>query len=111
MNIKQLQQQIHQQNKEAGWSYEEKDKERHLLLIHSEVTEVAEGERKNLMDDHLPHRKMAEVELADVVIRTLAYANAFGYDIEGAITEKLEYNKHRADHQRENRIKKGGKKF
>lgn len=63
------------------------------------------------MDDHLPHRKMAEVELADAVIRILDYAEAFGYDIEGAITEKLEYNKHRADHKRENRAKEGGKQF
>ncbi|TOM56066.1 hypothetical protein CGH73_27540, partial [Vibrio parahaemolyticus] len=64
-----------------------------------------------LMDDHLPHRKMAEVELADAVIRILDYAHAFGYDIESAITEKLEYNKHRVDHQRENRAKNGGKQF
>ncbi|MER3366508.1 HNH endonuclease [Providencia rettgeri] len=33
------------------------------------------------------------------------------YDIEGAIAEKLEYNKHRADHKRENRTKEGGKQF
>ena len=54
---------------------------------------------------------MAEVELADAIIRILDYAGAFGYDIEGAIKEKLEYNKHRADHKRENRVKEGGKKF
>ena len=33
------------------------------------------------------------------------------YDIEGAMLEKLEYNKQRADHKRENRAKEGGKKF
>ena len=76
-----------------------------------EIAEAMEGERKDLMDDHLPHRKMAEVELADAVIRILDYAGAFGYDVEGAIEEKLEYNKHRADHKRENRAKEGGKQF
>jgi hypothetical protein len=33
-----------------------------------------EGERKNLMDDHLPHRRSAEVELADALIRIFDYA-------------------------------------
>src|SRR4051812_7282747 len=36
-----------------------------IALCHSELSEALEGHRKNLMDDHLPHRKMAEVELAD----------------------------------------------
>jgi hypothetical protein len=30
-----------------------------LALIHSEISEALEGERKDLMDDKLPHRKMA----------------------------------------------------
>ncbi|MGC4732729.1 hypothetical protein FH869_07725 [Providencia rettgeri] len=111
MSIKQLQQQIHQQNKDAGWWDNPREKGTLLCLIHSEISEAMEGERKDLMDDHLPHRKMAEVELADAVIRILDYAHAFGYDIESAIAEKLEYNKHRADHQRENRAKSGGKQF
>jgi|SRR5579872_3766861 len=82
-----------------------------LALIHSEISEALEGERKDLMDDHLPHRRMAEVELADAVIRILDYCGAFGYDLEGAFWEKLEYNRTRADHKPENRRKKGGKKF
>jgi len=40
-------------------------------LIHSEASEALEGLRKDMMDDHLPHRKMAEVELADAAIRLL----------------------------------------
>lgn len=28
-----------------------------LCLMHSEISEAMEGERKNLMDDHLPHRR------------------------------------------------------
>lgn len=82
-----------------------------LALIHSETSEALEGFRKNLMDDHLPHRKMAEVELADVLIRVFDLAGAHGFDLEGALAEKMAYNLERADHKRENRAKEGGKKF
>lgn len=40
-----------------------------MSLVHSEVSEALEGDRKNLMDDKLPERPMFEVELADVAIR------------------------------------------
>lgn len=82
-----------------------------LCLIHSEISEAMEGERKGLMDDKLPHRPMAEVELADALIRIFDYAGAHGYDLGGAVMEKLRYNAKRADHQPENRLKEGGKKF
>jgi len=42
-----------------------------LMLCVSELSEALEGDRKNLMDDKLPHRKMIEVELTDAMIRTL----------------------------------------
>ena len=110
-SINELATEIHQNNVTAGWWDNPREKGTLLMLVVSEVAEAMEGERKDLMDDHLPHRKMAEVELADAVIRILDYAGAFGYDVEGAIEEKLEYNKHRADHKRENRAKEGGKQF
>ena len=110
-SINELAVEIHQNNVDAGWWDNPREKGTLLMLVVSEIAEAMEGERKDLMDDHLPHRKMAEVELADAVIRILDYACAFGYDVEGAIEEKLEYNKHRADHKRENRAKAGGKKF
>jgi hypothetical protein len=55
-----------------------------LMLVVSEIAECMEGERKNLMDDHLPHRRMAEVELADAVIRIADIAGAKSLDIEHA---------------------------
>jgi len=82
-----------------------------LMLIVSEVSECMEGERKGLMDDHLPHRKMAEVELADVLIRVFDYAGAYGYDLDGAVAEKRAYNANRADHKADARLKDGGKKW
>ena len=178
---------IYEQNKAVGWW---DDPNRCIFttiqLINTEIAEATEGERKNLMDDHLPHRKMGEVELADALIRTLdlagrmgvifdikqlntfisefqvdddfnkniyfahliltatscslgmslkgcdapyskwddevveifnvlvaallATASLYDYDIWAAMEEKLEYNKHRADHKRENRAKENGKK-
>lgn len=81
-----------------------------LALIHSEVSEAVEGVRKDLMDDKLPHRKMVEVELADAMIRIWDLAGHEGYDLAGAIKEKLEYNAIRPDHKIENRLAEGGKK-
>lgn len=81
------------------------------MLIVSEVAEAMEGERKNLMDDHLPHRGMAEVELVDAVIRILDYCGGFGYDLQGAFEEKMAYNQSRKDHSHAARIAEGGKQF
>lgn len=82
-----------------------------LSLVHSEVSEALEGVRKDQMDDKLPHRKMEEVELADVIVRVLDYAGGRGLDVGGALVEKLKFNQHREDHKPENRAKKGGKKY
>ncbi len=82
-----------------------------LMLIVSEVAEAMEAERKDLMDDKLPHRPGSEVELADAVIRILDYCGGHGYDLAGALLEKLDYNANRADHKPEHRRQAGGKKF
>ena len=82
-----------------------------LCLIHSEISEAMEGERKNLMDDKLPHRRMAEVELVDALIRIFDYSAAFGYDLQGAYEEKRAYNQTRADHTHAARLAAGGKAF
>jgi NTP pyrophosphatase (non-canonical NTP hydrolase) len=82
-----------------------------LMLVVSEIAEAMEGERKDLMDDKLPWRRSAEVELADALIRIFDYAAAHGYDLEGAYREKMAYNARRADHTPEERLKAGGKKW
>lgn len=82
-----------------------------LCLIHSEISESMEGDRKKMMDTHLPHRASREVELADAVIRIFDLAGAYKMDLGGAIAEKLAYNATRADHKPENRAKAGGKSY
>lgn len=63
-----------------------------LMLMVSELSEAMEADRKDLMDDKLTHREGFEVELADCVIRIMDAGGGFGLDLEGAISEKLEYN-------------------
>lgn len=123
LSLNALVENIHQRNLDAGWwtDLHTGDDLRHttpgpkrnvpemLALIHSEVSEALEGYRKDLMDDKLPHRPMAEVELADTIIRICDLAGGLGYDLGGALIEKLEYNARRADHKPENRRQPGGK--
>ncbi|MGY3822827.1 hypothetical protein [Acinetobacter haemolyticus] len=124
--VKQLIKLIHEQNVNAGWWTDlvtgadlrsengepaKRNVPEMLCLIHSEISEAMEGYRKNLMDDKLPHRSMLEVELADAVIRICDMAGGLGLDLEGAINEKLEFNRNRADHKIENRLTENGKKF
>lgn len=79
-----LSKRIHELNKK-WWSDLEtgeeivRNKYELLQLTLSEIAEAMEGERKNLMDDHLPHRKMAEVEMADAAIRLFDFAGGFKY--------------------------------
>lgn len=102
----------------AGWHTDletgkllNRNKGEMIALIHSEISEAMEGERKNLKDDHLPSRPMVEVEMADAIIRIMDYCGRWNYDIGGAIMDKIHYNRNRLDHKIENRIKEGGKKF
>lgn len=64
---------------------------RHDLII-SETAEATEGVRKNLPDDHLPHRSMEVAELADTVIRIFDYAGGYNLPVAEVILEKMAYN-------------------
>lgn len=89
----------------------ERNKGELLMLIVSEVAEAMEGARKGLPDDHLPHRSMEEVELADVLIRVFDYAGGHGLDLQGAYEEKMAYNAQRRDHTHAARLEDGGKQW
>ena len=179
MNLIELQNKIDQQNRDLGWWDEPRPFSTFVCLFHSELSEAMEGDRKSLMDDHLPQYPMFQVELADFVIRCLDWLGSKnhkklddnydfaglnyenideieliarlhmgvsmtykcyidknnsadfevrdgilscveasiewckfkGIDLHQIILEKVEYNKHRADHKRENRAKENGKKY
>lgn len=180
LDLNELSKKIYDHNLKVGWWDGETCIYEKLQLVSTEIAEATEAERKDSMDDKLKHRKGAEVELADALIRVLdlggrfnlsvdqsiwldsyifpswlgtigSYhhminhsicdmahiykyyispdkshinwnykwlimsiyhcAETFGYDIEGAMLEKIEFNKTRPDHKRENRQKQGGKKF
>jgi hypothetical protein len=82
-----------------------------LLLMVSEICEAMEADRKDLMDDKLPHRPGLEVELADALIRIGDLGGALKLNIGAAAREKSAFNLVREDHKHENRVKKGGKKY
>jgi hypothetical protein len=84
-----------------------------LALIHSEISEALEGERKNLMDDKLPQYPMAAVEIVDAMIRGLDYLAGFhpDCDVQAIFDQKLAYNAQREDHKHEARLIAGGKQF
>lgn len=83
-----------------------------LALCHSELSEALEGLRKDKADEHLPHRKSFEVEMADTLIRIFDLMGGLQqFDLAGAVVEKMHYNAQRADHKPENRQAEGGKSF
>jgi hypothetical protein len=82
-----------------------------LMLTVSELCEAMEADRKDLMDDKLPHRLGIEVELADALIRIGDLGGALKLNIGAAAREKSAFNLIRPDHKHEHRAKKGGKKY
>jgi hypothetical protein len=81
-----------------------------VALMHSELSEALEHDRKRTMDDKLPHRDGREVEFADCIIRILDTAAALGLDVAGALIEKNRFNHMRADHKLAARAE-GGKRY
>lgn len=82
-----------------------------LMLVTSELSEALEGDRKNLMDDKLPHRKMFDVEIADAMIRLFDIAGALIPEFGEIFMEKIIFNTERADHKPKNRLLENGKKY
>jgi len=83
--------------KSKGWHDEPREMGTLLALIHSEVSEALEADRKG------DQQNFAE-ELADVCIRVFDLCGSKDIDLEGAISRKMERNKTRS-------YKHGGKAY
>lgn len=83
--------------KSKGWHDEPREMGTILALIHSEVSEALEADRKGDSEN------FAE-ELADVVIRVFDLCGLMNIDLESAILQKMERNKGRS-------YKHGGKAY
>jgi NTP pyrophosphatase (non-canonical NTP hydrolase) len=95
--INQLCKDAYETAKSKGWHEETRETGTMLALIHSEVSEALEADRKGQEEN------FAE-ELADVCIRIFDLCALKGIDLEKAIVEKMEYNKSRT-------YKHGGKAY
>lgn len=82
-----------------------------LMLVTSELAEAMEGDRKNLLDDKLKHRKMFDVEIIDALIRLFDIVGHLIPDADQIFEEKMEFNASRFDHSIEGRKQLNGKKY
>lgn len=82
-----------------------------IALMHSELSEALEADRKGLRDDKLPDYDGRTVEFADCILRILDCAAYLKLDVAGALIEKNRYNQARSDHKLANRIASGGKRY
>lgn len=74
--------------KSKGWHDEEQSNAVWLALIHSEVSEALEADRKGDSENFVE-------ELADILIRTFDLCGLRGIDLETAVLNKMAYNKTR----------------
>ncbi len=87
------------------------------LATHIPPFEPSGNLAEDLVDlSHLTLRILEEEEInftyfMSLIMAADVIAKHYGYDIWGALVEKLDYNDVRADHKKENREKEGGKKF
>ena len=111
MAIPSIQYHVHKVAKEHGWWDEERELPELCALLHSEVSELLEADRKGVLnapsDKGIPYEggQMTNLqeELADIMIRTLDMCERFGVDAESVILAKTAYN--------ESRPYRHGKKF
>ncbi len=63
-----------------------------IALMHSELSEALEADRKSLNAEHIPGFTGVEEELADVIIRVLDFAGHHQLRLGEALSAKIAYN-------------------
>lgn len=86
--INKLCKEAHEIAKSKGWHDEERETPTWLALIHSEVSEALEADRKGDEENF-------KEELADVCIRIFDLCGLKGIDLENEILKKMDHNKTR----------------
>ncbi len=89
LDLNALSKEIHADMVKVGWWPEGRAIENKFQMVSTEICEATEGERKDLMDDHLPNRKMGEVELADTLVRVLDIGGHLGLKYFGHAADKF----------------------
>lgn len=102
--MEELQETIHITAVSKGWWEQSRETGTLLALIHSEISEALEADRKNAVDDKIPQYSGLEAELADAIIRILDMAEGLELRVIEAMMAKIEFNKTRTH-------KHGGKRF
>lgn len=82
-----------------------------IALMHSELSEALEADRKNLVSDHIPEFTGVEEELADAMVRIFDTARARHLRLGEAFVAKIAYNMIRPDHSLEAQAAEGGKSY
>ena len=98
MNLNELRDEAHQNAKDHGWHDEKIHPLAAHALIHSEISEATEEVRAGSDAVYAGARGKPEgeaVELADALIRIADYFGLKGWDLEGIVKLKMEYNKTR----------------
>lgn len=105
LTIEEIMKESHITAVEHGWWEGERNNGEMIALMHSELSEALEALRHgNGPSDHIPIFSGVEEEFADVIIRIADICIERGWDLEGAIKAKMEFNKSRP-------YRHGGKKF
>lgn len=97
---------------EAGWyANGERNFGEVVALMHSELSEALEADRKSMNDDKLTHRDGRAVEFADTILRIGDTAEDLTLNVASAFIEKNRFNLLRHDHTATARAATNGKKY
>lgn len=101
----------HAEAADAGWWDNPREDGTIYALMHSEVSEGLEANRKSLASEKLHGVSGEGEELADLLIRVLDYCGRNQIPVGTIALHKILYNRERLDHTPEARAADGGKKY